>query len=538
MRTLLCVLTFATLNLAGVARAQLVEVGNGLIYHPAADLTWTADTNPFGTLLQTNPNLVDDIIAAWTRQLPFGQQIVRSRDFDTVNARLSWYGAYVFIEYLNRTNYKGYNDWRMPDMGPTRHPGSCNSSPSQSCTPLDGVPISSSEWFQLFYNELGGIAHVSLYTTHNANFDLFDFRGSSWFSGGRSGDLVNTGDVAGGQNRNFLGSVQSQAWPVRDGASVANPPPMSRLLYPVDALTFANQVAHTTGAPQTFSIMNTGTKATGNLLIAAADNFPSTHDCPVSLAIGATCTVSVSFRPDGVGNQSGTLTLSADGRSYEIALTGKGLLGLDLAPAVATATAGVPVALTWSATSPASTCTANGGATGDGWTGAIASSGSRSVTASSAGDVSYGIRCSISLNGELFEATDSVSVTYTLPSVAISADSTNIQQGQPNTLTWTATNAEACTASSNGAAGQWSGARATSGAAPVSESVLGMITYTITCTAGPQSAKASVAVFVNAPTGSANSGGGGTLGWLTLLALAWLLVTTCHGRGRRGTQWA
>jgi hypothetical protein len=303
---------------------------------------------------------------------------------------------------------------------------------------------------------------------------------------------------------------------------------VSRLVYPVDSLAFADQVAHTTSAVQTLTLSNTGTGPAGNITMTVRNGFIVSHNCPASLAIGASCAVSVSFQPVGVDDHIGTLTIVADGRSYEVALSGKGIMGLELTSSAVSATAGTTVALTWVSTSPTASCTAIGGNAGDGWAGPIASSGTLTVTASTAGEVAYGVHCSVNSNGTLFEAADQIAVNYTLPWVTISAASTNIQRGQSNTLTWTATNAETCAASSNGGSGQWSGARGTSGSATVAETTLGMITYTIVCTAGSQSAQSTVEVFVNAPSitpaDGAGGGGGGSMEVGTLLALALVFV--------------
>jgi hypothetical protein len=82
-------------------------------------------------------------------------------------------------------------------------------------------------------------------------------------------------------------------------------------------------------------------------------------------------------------------------------------------------------------------------------------------------------------------------------------------------LTWTSSNAASCMASSNGASDGWSGTKTTSGTAAITESTVGLITYTLTCTSGPQSARATAQVFNNAKP----SGGGGGMSPLSLIAL-------------------
>lgn len=67
--------------------------------------------------------------------------------------------------------------------------------------------------------------------------------------------------------------------------------------------------------------------------------------------------------------------------------------------------------------------------------------------------------------------------TFSLVSASISVNPTSIVLGQSATLTWSSTNATACTASN-----AWSGAQAISGSISVSPASVGSYTYTITCT--------------------------------------------------------
>jgi hypothetical protein len=75
-----------------------------------------------------------------------------------------------------------------------------------------------------------------------------------------------------------------------------------------------------------------------------------------------------------------------------------------------------------------------------------------------------------------------------------------------------------------------------SGTASITESTAGGVTYTITCTAGSQTATASVLTVHNPrPSGGATdggSGGGGALGLFTVLSLlaSCVLRATCARR--------
>ncbi len=58
--------TLVLVLLASTSRAALVDVGNGLINHPAANLTWVADANLFRTMATADADLVAKVVAAWT----------------------------------------------------------------------------------------------------------------------------------------------------------------------------------------------------------------------------------------------------------------------------------------------------------------------------------------------------------------------------------------------------------------------------------------------------------------------------------------
>ncbi|MGQ0699518.1 MAG: carbohydrate binding domain-containing protein [Panacagrimonas sp.] len=79
------------------------------------------------------------------------------------------------------------------------------------------------------------------------------------------------------------------------------------------------------------------------------------------------------------------------------------------------------------------------------------------------------------------------------PTVTITANPTTITLDASSTLTWSSTNATACTAS-----GAWTGARATSGTESVTPAATGNAAYTLTCTGPGDSGNATANVTVNA----------------------------------------
>jgi probable HAF family extracellular repeat protein len=308
---------------------------------------------------------------------------------------------------------------------------------------------------------------------------------------------------------------------VNGTASYSNSTPTSYLLTPQTlifsptTLTFV-QIVGTTSASQSVTITNQATAAASiTSVTVSGDFFIATNNCAAQLAPSASCTLAVTFAPLAVDARTGTLTVTAGG-DYLVSLYGIGAIGASLMSSAPTVTVGVPVTLTWASTTGA-ICTASGGASGDGWIGQLAASGTKSVTETATGNYTYMLNCTEGSQTAQGQAI----VSDTVPTVSLSANPTNLTVGQPTTLTWTSSNAASCTASSDGAGDGWGGTKAVSGTASITESTVGLITYMLTCTSGPQSAQASAQVFNNAkPTG-----GGGTFDILTLVVLLGLLAS-------------
>jgi hypothetical protein len=86
-----------------------------------------------------------------------------------------------------------------------------------------------------------------------------------------------------------------------------------------------------------------------------------------------------------------------------------------------------------------------------------------------------------------------------VPSVTLSASASSAVVGQTVTLTWSAENVTACTASSSPTEGDWSGAVAMTGSRTVSPGVAGAITYSLACTGAGGNGSKSVMVQATTP---------------------------------------
>jgi len=383
--------TLVLVLLGSTSRAALVDVGNGLINHPAANLTWVADANLFRTMATADATLVAKVVAAWTDgDIPTlagdgTTHTIVAADFDAATGRMNWYGARAWVNYLKVTHYKGYSDWRLPEVGTASlQTGGCS-----ICVPGDGFAVNSSEWWRLFFEELGGTAHVPIATSNNGSYALFqNIEGDAFWGNAQNGTTTALFRDGGEQIRDQTNVVGFRAWAVRDGQSVANPP-----LAPYISFTPGNAIFPVTpyNTPNTGSITlkNSGTGPATITSITASGDFSVEHNCGTSLAVNATCVANVTFKPTDLLERTGTLTVNAD-TVFTTTLSGTGGLAASISASPDGVKEKKSVTLTWSS-SPHAVCEAVGGTPG--WAGPLMQSGSRDVTSDEAGTFEFGIRC-------------------------------------------------------------------------------------------------------------------------------------------------
>ncbi len=377
--------------LASASHAALVNVGNGLINHPAANLTWVADANLFRTMATSNANLVTDVVAAWTNgpipTLAGGGAVhtVVAADFDAATGRMNWYGARAWVNYLNVTHYKGYSDWRLPEVGTA----GLQADGCPACVPADGFALNSSEWWRLFYEELGGTAHVPIATSNNGSYSLFqNIEGDAFWGNAQNGTTTVLFRDGGEQIREQTQLVVFRAWAVRVGQSVADPPPAPYISFSPGNAVFAVTPYDTTSVGA-IVLKNSGTGAATIASITGSGDFAVTHNCGTSLAVNATCTATVSFKPTELLARTGTLTVNAD-TVFTTSLSGTGGIAASLTSSAGSAKEGQSVTLTWNS-SPHAICEGIGGAPG--WAGPLMQSGSRSISSENAGIFDFAILC-------------------------------------------------------------------------------------------------------------------------------------------------
>jgi len=80
--------------------------------------------------------------------------------------------------------------------------------------------------------------------------------------------------------------------------------------FPTGPLSFGNQLINATSTAQTVTLSNSGGGTLTVNGITGSANFALSNNCGTSRAAGASCTISVTFRPTATGLLSGSLTIT------------------------------------------------------------------------------------------------------------------------------------------------------------------------------------------------------------------------------------
>jgi hypothetical protein len=164
------------------------------------------------------------------------------------------------------------------------------------------------------------------------------------------------------------------------------------------SLSFGTQAVGSSSNPQTTTLTNSGATTLNITQISItgtnSGDFSPTHTCGTSLAAGASCTVSVIFKPLASGTRSAALAITDDAANspQTVALSGLGGGGVSLSPSSLT----FPLQVV-STSSPAQPVTlTNGGTTALVIT-SIAATGPFSETNNCGSSLAAGANCTISV---------------------------------------------------------------------------------------------------------------------------------------------
>ncbi|MDH6213468.1 discoidin domain-containing protein [Streptomyces pseudovenezuelae] len=137
--------------------------------------------------------------------------------------------------------------------------------------------------------------------------------------GGGCDDVVQTWGTATTQvtlpaGRQILTLDQdSGGWNINHlGFTAGSGSPQATLTASPGSLTFADQAVNTTSAARTVTVASSGTATASLAGVTAGGDFAQTNTCGTTLAVGANCTVSVTFGPTAAGTRTGALTLTGN----------------------------------------------------------------------------------------------------------------------------------------------------------------------------------------------------------------------------------
>lgn len=115
--------------------------------------------------------------------------------------------------------------------------------------------------------------------------------------------------------------------PVRDLRLTVAPAITGKLTLSTDRLTFLNTTVGQPSAAQSFQVLNTGV---GTLQLTNAPvvtgPFSATTNCGAELASGASCDVTVVFKPTVMGEAQGSVRVASAAGAAQVALTGTGVV--------------------------------------------------------------------------------------------------------------------------------------------------------------------------------------------------------------------
>ena len=182
------------------------------------------------------------------------------------------------------------------------------------------------------------------------------------------------------------GTFGRSAW---DLPLPALPPPV---VASTTALSFGSQVQGSTSGAQTLTLSNTRRTDQSLASFTLSGDYAMSTTCGTSLPVGASCNLSVTFTPQGPDARPGQLNYVVGGTSQSVVLSGTGTITALLSSSSTSVTVGQSVSLTWAA-SDGATCTGSGGQSNANWNGALAVSGTLTITEGTSGTFTYVLSC-------------------------------------------------------------------------------------------------------------------------------------------------
>ena len=135
------------------------------------------------------------------------------------------------------------------------------------------------------------------------------------------GFAINDGGGNSGWSTTYCGPWPTPNFPP-DGST---PPPTGPSLgFTPGSIAFGSINVGSTSASQTATLKNTGTAVATITSITKSGDFAQTNTCGASLAVNASCTVTVTFTPTAGGTRTGSVTVANNGTTATLSLSGTG----------------------------------------------------------------------------------------------------------------------------------------------------------------------------------------------------------------------
>jgi ASPM-SPD-2-Hydin domain-containing protein len=103
-----------------------------------------------------------------------------------------------------------------------------------------------------------------------------------------------------------------------------NPPPAGQSSVAPTSVTFGNTLVGTAAPAWSVTYQNDGSAALAITAISATADYSQSNNCGGSLAVGASCSISVTFTPSAQGARNGSLQIAGDG-PQTVPLSGMGV---------------------------------------------------------------------------------------------------------------------------------------------------------------------------------------------------------------------
>ena len=148
------------------------------------------------------------------------------------------------------------------------------------------------------------------------------------FTPGANGSAVLSGTPAAGTEGNYpiVLAATNSAGTVSQNFTLTVTPSAPVVTLSPTSLTFGATAVGSTSAAQSVKLTNSGSAGLSITGVTTSGDFSQTNNCPASLAVQASCNISVTFNPTASGTRTGTLSVqdNAAGSPQTVALSGTG----------------------------------------------------------------------------------------------------------------------------------------------------------------------------------------------------------------------